>query len=233
MPVANANARTITTKIVFMTRSLSVATPVSMAEPARRSVTGITDGVFTACRRAGSSLDQRRRCDPAKYLYSLMFRFNAAGAGGLDRGQNSTLVSAPEAAATGLVVSRRVVAASSPAWSCMLGRPARSWSLAAAVLEECACRRIDLVPDRFLMRRASPSAERRRPTANRPRQWAVIIARSPHRDSRSELARTTSPPQGASEPGLSAKSRGLVEFDPMLPSLQVPAAGELVCDLRQ
>jgi hypothetical protein len=123
MPVANAKARTITTKIVFMTRSLSVATPVSMAEPARRSVTGITEGVFTVCRRAGSSLDQRRRCDPAKYLYSLMFRFNAAGAGGLDRGQNSTLVSAPEAAATGLVIwlrcrrQSRYLVAFDPMWT--------------------------------------------------------------------------------------------------------------------
>jgi hypothetical protein len=134
------------------------------------------------CRRAGSSLDQRRRCAPAKCLYSLMF--------GLMLPTPVDLIEAKirRSHIHAQVRCRRAYcfparfAASSPAWSCMLGRPARSWSPAAAVLEECACRRIDLVPDRFLMRRASPSAERRRPTANRPRQRAVTIARSPHRD---------------------------------------------------
>ena len=81
------------------------------------------------------------------------------------------------------IVSRQGAAAmSSRTPSCRLHRPARSWSPAAAVLAASACRRIDLAPDRSLMRRASPSAERRRPTANRSRQWAATTTvRSPHR----------------------------------------------------
>jgi hypothetical protein len=46
MPVVNAKARTITTKIVFMTLVLWKAM-ASMPEPAKRSVTGITKRAFS------------------------------------------------------------------------------------------------------------------------------------------------------------------------------------------
>jgi hypothetical protein len=47
MPVVNAKARTITTKIVFMTLALWKAMQPSMPEPAKRSVTGITERAFS------------------------------------------------------------------------------------------------------------------------------------------------------------------------------------------
>jgi len=46
MPVVNAKTRTITTKIVFMTFALYVGR-VRMAEPAGRSVIGITEDRFS------------------------------------------------------------------------------------------------------------------------------------------------------------------------------------------
>jgi hypothetical protein len=47
MPVVNAKASTITTKIFFMTLTLS-SIHHSMAEPARRAVTAITEQAFPA-----------------------------------------------------------------------------------------------------------------------------------------------------------------------------------------
>jgi hypothetical protein len=54
MPVVNAKARTITTKIVFMTRVLSSLR--RMPEPARHSVTGITEQLFARSRRGALSV---------------------------------------------------------------------------------------------------------------------------------------------------------------------------------
>jgi hypothetical protein len=72
MPVVNAKARTITTKIVFIT--LALCSNLSMAEPAGRSVIGITEHRFStniggAPRVVGSAV---------KYLFSLMFLFYPA-----------------------------------------------------------------------------------------------------------------------------------------------------------
>jgi hypothetical protein len=47
MPVVNVKARTITTKITFMSLALCIG-PVTMAEPAGRSVTDITEHRFSA-----------------------------------------------------------------------------------------------------------------------------------------------------------------------------------------
>jgi hypothetical protein len=47
MPVVNAKARTITTKITFMSLALGIRS-MSMVEPAERSVTDITEHRFSA-----------------------------------------------------------------------------------------------------------------------------------------------------------------------------------------
>jgi hypothetical protein len=77
-----------------------------MAEPAARSVTGITEGVFTMCRRTAS-----RRSAAAKYLCLFMFLFYSV----LGQSQNSTPISA-EPAATGYLVAC-VVERSRDVWS--------------------------------------------------------------------------------------------------------------------
>jgi hypothetical protein len=138
----------------------------SMPEPARRSVIGITEQLFGTFSAPAAWVGALPLSGCIGYHYFLAAQ-------------------RPMPATAGLTVCwRRAGARSSRVPSCTLGRPARSWSPAAAVLEACACRRIDLAPDRFSMRRASPSAARRRPTANRPRQWAAIISRSSHRHPR-------------------------------------------------
>jgi hypothetical protein len=48
--------------------------------------------------------------------------------------------------------------------------------LTAAVLEACACKRIDLARNRFLMPPASPSAEQHRLTKGKPQQHPVRTA---------------------------------------------------------
>lgn len=67
MPVVKTKARTITRKIVFMTRALRAlgSDSVRMPEPARRSVTGITEQLFRTFSVPGAYV----RGATAKYLY--------------------------------------------------------------------------------------------------------------------------------------------------------------------
>ena len=90
MPVANAKARTIITKIVFMTLILgtSQAASLNVTEPARRSVTGVTNnrfhGILAARVRTGGVITFCIHC---------RFGFAVLGAGALERGQISELAS--------------------------------------------------------------------------------------------------------------------------------------------
>jgi hypothetical protein len=61
MPVVNAKARTITTKIVFMTLVLC-SDVMRMPEPARRSVTAITEQRFGRSRRRRARLASLSGC---------------------------------------------------------------------------------------------------------------------------------------------------------------------------
>ena len=90
MPVANAKARTIITKIVFMTLILgtSQAVSLSMTEPVRRSVTGITNDRFH-----GNSGSRVRAGRLITFCIHCRFGFVVLGAGALERGQISTLAS--------------------------------------------------------------------------------------------------------------------------------------------
>jgi hypothetical protein len=82
MPVVNTKARTITTKIVFMTFALCLG-KVSMAEPDRRSVTGITAHGFLP-----EAALQRARPGFEVPLFANVL-FYSVGARGLGQSQNS------------------------------------------------------------------------------------------------------------------------------------------------
>ena len=133
-----------------------------MPEPASCSVMGVTEHPFS--QRIGAPGVRLS----ASLLSSCVF-LSLCREGG------------PPIAALPWPAGRRAIAASSHARSCSHDKPAR-WSCpTAAVLAASACRPIDLAPDRFLRRRASPSAESRRPRVERPRSRQATTAWSTHR----------------------------------------------------
>ena len=176
MPVVKAKARSKTTKIIFMT--------LALCRHHKDARTGqlFCDGrhgtpVFTAHRRAGRALKR-------SFLSSCV-SLSLCREGG------------PPIAALPWPAGRRAIAASSHARSCSHDKPARWLSPTAAVLAASACRPIDLAPDRFLRRRASPSAGSRRPRVERPRSRQATTAWSTHRRPHKPLGHhsTAQPPQ--------------------------------------
>jgi len=168
MPVVKAKARSKTTKIIFMTLALS--------RPQKHARTGqpFCDGrhetpVFAAHRRTRAGWRV-----PYKLLWLLTFMPRAS----------------PPIAGLPWPAGRRAIAASSHARSCSHDKPARWLSPTAAVLAASACRPIDLAPDRFLRRRASPSAGSRRPRVERPRSRQATTAWSTHRRPHKPLGQT-------------------------------------------
>jgi len=149
-----------------------------MPEPASCSVMGVTEHPFS--QRIGAPGVRLS----ASLLSSCVF-LSLCREGG------------PPIAALPWPVGRRAIAASSHARSCSHDKPARWLSPTAAVLAASACRPIDLAPDRFLRRRASPSAESRRPRVERPRSRQATTAWSTHRRPPSRLVNhsTGQPPQ--------------------------------------
>ena len=100
MPVVNTKARTITTKIVFMTLALSH--PCLQHGRTGRAFCDRHHGTPFFSGHTGA-------LKATKCLYSLTFRFHSAGAGVFDRSQNSMLESA-RALAGALLQSRCLVA---------------------------------------------------------------------------------------------------------------------------
>ena len=142
MPVANAKARAIITKIVFMTRSLSVPTP-KHGRTGQPFCDGHHGSGFLRCVRA------RQLARPAS---ALMFRFKAADTEGLERGQNPT-----RAGAAGLVVcpwcrrQSRYLVTFDPMWASatMAAELERARSNNLRVLRNAGMRDLELMRDLF------------------------------------------------------------------------------------
>jgi hypothetical protein len=99
MPVVNAKARTITTKITFMSLALCIG-PVTMAEPAGRSVTDITEHRFSADIGGAG----RRRISALSSCVRYCSGFIPQAAGALDRNQNSMSAIRPSGLAAPLLL---------------------------------------------------------------------------------------------------------------------------------